>query len=102
MQKRPIEEVLEEVLEKLNVIMSYTYVSEKDTLMDIYQDLKKQQAELPVEVIKEEVPPDVTDELIAYAFATGKYQIKDNIMIIDHGTAIVKIPMEIVNARSKG
>ena len=36
------DELLKEILAKLNVLMSYTYLSEESTVMDVYEDLMEQ------------------------------------------------------------
>lgn len=84
------DELLKEILAKLNVLMSYTYLSEESTVMDVYEDLMEQYKKTKeIKVEKEnEVRLDIAErnmypELIQYAFTTGHYSVVDGNMIIE-------------------
>jgi len=114
MSKRTTDEILLEVLEKLNVVMSYTYINEENTLMDVYQDLKGQQKlmdeEVPVVTSPEkaiEIDDALLEQIVKHAYETGSFKIDEakKEMVVEYFTAIYHIPlaqMERINDRSKG
>jgi len=111
---QPIEDLMKEILDKINVMMAYTYVSESSTLMDIYNEIKEQhkkqvEDETAKILASVNLPIEMIDELIEYAFKTKNFKImtkvdsagnETQVMRIEKGSSVTDIPMELVNGRS--
>jgi len=104
------EKLLKEILTKLEFTMAHLYLmigDEVKTVSELYEENQKNQIE-EINTLLESIalPIEVVDELITYAFNTGKYKIetdsttKKQVMVVSKGTALTRIPMEIVYDRT--
>jgi hypothetical protein len=74
--------MLQEILNKLNFVMSNTYVNETDTVMDLYNSLQPPENKIEVETLEEHC----ISQLIEVARRTGKFTIDDKreYVVIEH------------------
>ncbi len=90
-----MEKILQEILAKLNVVMSYTYINETTNLMDVYNELvKEQQAKGKGPAVKLTVA-----ELKSYAAQTGKFKVDGarKIVLIEKDGMTFEVPLEEFN-----
>ena len=89
-----MEKMLQEILTKIDFIMSNTYVNEENTIMDLY-DLKiPPTVEQIVDVSNLE--EQFIKQLIEVAYKTGKFIIENNRegIIIEHLDKAYRVPYE--------
>lgn len=98
---RSIESQLSEIREMLNIILTYTYISDTTTLQDLYSEIKKQQSELQVEEFKLLPQAELSDsevkELLSHAYSTGKFKVDKEFMYIEKNEKVNKIPLSRIN-----
>jgi|GEM_PF-7114548 len=87
--------ILKEILDKLNIILSYTMVDTNTSLMDVYNHVVDEQQ---IRELKNKKPPRLSEDeentLIIFAQRTGKFKIDQErgVMIVEKDGFNYEIP----------
>ncbi len=92
-----MEKILKEILDKLDVVMQYTFINEDTNLMDVYNELKEKEKTPPIVVMPEELLEEVAD----YARNTRKFKVVGDKIEVEYKGNTYHISQKRLNGETR-